>query len=525
MNKTLNKLIILRKNNNLSQQYVADILQIDVIEFLRYENGSLPLSNELLNTLANIYNVSITDLTNDNIEYKEIINDYTNKINININNTLNNKPYNKYKYIIPTILLSILLIFILITSNNDTNNKDISLNLTRDKSIYLYGNTYGLLNYNEDKLEFNGIDYNNQFNFINRNDIAKIQVNDHITAVLSNTGKLSLYGGDKQNYKVDYTKLYKDISLGDSHLLLLDSNNNLDCIKSTNIIEPCIFNNDITNTITNIYANEDYSIIIDNNLNIYTSNIDLNINNINKPLKQIVGNRDNLWFVYIDSNIEKIIGHRYNNIQKDNIRELILLNDALIALTNDNKIIFEATNNKYDYVNEWENVLDIISLNETLIGYSNNKILSLDEELDDIDKVEGKPSNINFNITNNNFNITFDSCINCIEYEIKILENNYSISTNRTSVIVPNQQFVDNNVYTIVVTGIGKYDESESSSIQFTYYTPHNEPDIIPTPVIIPSIIPSNTPTPTIEPTLTPNVTPTITTTPNIQPSITPTIN
>ena len=537
MNKTLAKIIILRKNNKLSQKEVADKLDIDVIDFLRYENGSIELDEDFLNKLSILYNINLECLKDDDYIIEEQTKSLVmEKVHIEPRPKDDTYSYKSgtetteiklitKKYNVNTIILCVLLtIIVVLTFSNNNNQKEItfeSMNLTRDESIFMYENSYGILHFDNDELKFEGIDYNNQVNNIDRNiDVASIEINDNITAVLDTDGFLRLYGASKQYYTVDFETQYKDISLGDSHILLLDADNKVKCIKSSNLVEPCAFTEEFnTNLIRDIFAIEDFSIIIDEDLNIYTSGIDLGIKKATKAIKQIVGNRDNLWFVYTDNTVECILGYKFKDAnQFTEIKKLVLLNDAIIGLKKDKTVVFSANNNKYDYINEWNNIDDIISYNGNLIAYSDNKFVTLDDGVEEHVKVEGKPDNIVVNINHDNINISFNSCVNCVFYEVEILENNYTISTNSNSILVPSNIFNNDSVYTISVKGIGKYEDSKISTIQFTYYNLEQTlPVNTPTPSIIPSVIPTITPDPTIIPT-----TPSVTVQPTVEPTLTP---
>lgn len=52
------RLIELRKENNYTQQYVAEYLKIDRSNYSKYELGKLEISIEMLIKLAKLYNVS-----------------------------------------------------------------------------------------------------------------------------------------------------------------------------------------------------------------------------------------------------------------------------------------------------------------------------------------------------------------------------------------------------------------------------------------------------------------------------------
>ena len=68
------KLVLLRRKNNISQKKLASKLKIHVTNISRYEKNEYVPNHETLIKIAKLFNVSIDYLLLDNVEYREIIN-------------------------------------------------------------------------------------------------------------------------------------------------------------------------------------------------------------------------------------------------------------------------------------------------------------------------------------------------------------------------------------------------------------------------------------------------------------------
>jgi len=84
MNYLPHKLVKLRKHYNYSQSYLAEILDIDVLEYMGYENGRAVISYEQCKKLASFYHVGIIDMfrNDDQVPLYEVAKAHTDELNI-----------------------------------------------------------------------------------------------------------------------------------------------------------------------------------------------------------------------------------------------------------------------------------------------------------------------------------------------------------------------------------------------------------------------------------------------------------
>ena len=75
------KLTKLRKENNLSQEALADKLDVSRQSVSKWESGQTYPEMDKLLTLCKIFNVTLDDLTNDSINYSDVNKKSKNTIN------------------------------------------------------------------------------------------------------------------------------------------------------------------------------------------------------------------------------------------------------------------------------------------------------------------------------------------------------------------------------------------------------------------------------------------------------------
>ncbi|MBQ1307481.1 MAG: helix-turn-helix transcriptional regulator, partial [Erysipelotrichaceae bacterium] len=62
MNHLPGKLMKLRKHYNYSQSYLAEVLDVDTLEYMNYENGSKMISYAEMKKLASLYHVDVIEI-------------------------------------------------------------------------------------------------------------------------------------------------------------------------------------------------------------------------------------------------------------------------------------------------------------------------------------------------------------------------------------------------------------------------------------------------------------------------------
>ena len=230
MNYLPSKLNKLRKHYNYSQQYVADKLGIDVVEYMGYENGNDMLNYTHMKKLASLYHISMNDMfiNSDDLDLPEIKED-TNSINAkyfmpenNIRNKVKGFILNhKVASIIIGVLLVAIVVLSIILSNAYKPYTIYRENINRlsvSETTVIYIEDSGAIG-------FSGSNSNGQLNDLAVSSAIKVCEGEGFSAVLNEDGSVVTSGLiAKQSKEVESWKNIVDIAAGNNHLVGLDSN-------------------------------------------------------------------------------------------------------------------------------------------------------------------------------------------------------------------------------------------------------------------------------------------------------------
>ncbi len=534
MEKITKKLAILRRNNQLSQQSVAEQINIDVFEYMSLENGSQTIDKETITKIAKFYKIAEKDLIDDNIEIEEIK-------EIKVNDKVGNDPsfikveelkkfhetssitmtkkdlflakIDKLPVIVKVVSVGLVLVIVFLLGFFFKPEPEIiiePLNLKRDINDKVVGNNYGIIYYVQNNLKSRGLDINGQLSVSDEVDIVKVEMNDSITALLKRDGTIILKGSDALMYDIEKFGYVKDIALGDDHLVAISHDDKVLCSTSTSIEIGCNFVEEAYSAkIDKIFAFDHNTILIDVDGNIYTNTylrLEENIKDI--EIESIVGYGNNIWALYKDGTIQSLSGDKYDDaLEFTDVKKIVLLNDALFIHTEDNKVHVETKNNAYKAVSTWEDVLDIAGKDDYLVGLKINDIIGVGNNAYDKFNEEAleqevlkEVSNIAVNVSLEGVSIKFDTVENADKYLIKVNnENEYEVIVDTNELIIPLSNFKENTGYTISVVAMSndeKYLASEENNYHFVFYQPIEEV-VTPEPTTDTTIIPPATTTPT----------------------------
>lgn len=524
MSKISNKLEVLRRNNDLSQKQVAEQFNIDVFEYMSYENGKLDLDEKLIIEISEFYGVKKEILTDDhfhiaeNIKVKseEIDNELPSFVKIDelrkFSETstikVTKKDQLQYKFtnlsimkklILLVNIIVIITLVILLSFNRDKPEQVIVLNLSRNKQDLIEASTYGIVYYQGNNLNSRGLDLNGQLAVSSLHNVVKVQMNDDTTVLLNKDGTLTLLGSYLDEYDISKWNAVKDISLGKNHLVAINSDDKLLCESSSSVKIGCDFKEHVYNEkIAKIYTFDHNTMVVSESGNVYTNEyLKLKMKKEMKPIKDIVGLGNEVWVLYDDGTISNIKGDKFLDFKEENIDKLVLLNDGIFAKTKEGKIIFSSKNEDYLKLLEIDNVIDITGYNNYIVALTDDDIVGVGNnennifnEINTKEITLDKVSNILTNITNEGLHLSFNHSNNANSYLIEINnESNFKLVTKKNEILIPLNNFVENVGYTIKITALIDqvgYQNSLENSYHFVYYPPklndeNNNSTIIPT--------------------------------------------
>ena len=514
MAKIQEKLLILRRNNNCSQQYIAQKLGIDVFEYMSFENGNKKIEDDFIQKVVEFYHIEEKVLLDDNCEIEDI-SDKSFKNHEEEMLTLLNNINQKKKIInlikknkIMIVMLGLILIMLITMGINNKEKIEEIINLERNQEEKVYANTYGTIYYQNNVLQTTGYNINNQFNVSEIENVVDIAINDSITALLINDGTVVLSGGDSFLYNIEGWKNIVDIEIGSNHLIGLTNQGKILCTTSSSNKGSCKLEA-IENNIKDLFAFDLNSIVVDEDNNIYGSEY-LRLDKLpdQKDIKQIIGNKSDIWVLYEDQTIDCLAGDKYLAAKDwEGIKKLVVLDDALFGLTKDNLVVVESKNESYNDIIKWENIEDIAGKSNYLVGYSNNQLIGVgDNQYEQFEKIIEyeqleKVRNIKVESKKEGLMISFDISEHAEYYSIHLTNHNQfkqDISTNQ--IIIPLSELENHMGYTVTIQAKSKQEKYlDSKEVSYNFiYTPFVENIIIPTPTasIIPSVIPGVSPKP-----------------------------
>lgn len=503
------KLIELRKHSNLSQAYVADVLKIDSLSYMAYENGREPLTEDIAVLLSRFYKISKNDLLNDekelnlaSIPYVE--KDATVQIEAIKKNTKKKNDLNKEMVIkcgvVFCVVIALIVGFVLL---NQKPQQSATLNLKQDSNHLLVANDGGYIYFSGNNLSSRGNNQNNTLEITNVSDVIKVEMNNEVSALLKKEGTIELIGSGKENYDISNWPKTKDHFLNEVALFGIDAGNTLWCTSQNDGYCP---SSTIENVVSVVVSGEDY-LIVDESGIIYLSDETLKqrISALEK-VKQIVRNSSTLAVLYTDGSVAVIESTNSNFIAAqdfEGVTKLVLINDAIFALTESKEVLVASANSIYDEVKSWS-VSDIAGAKDYLIGYDGKSLVGVGNN--DHNKFDKKPvveeaiklgtiNNSQVIITDKNIQITFDEVPNADYYVITIGDSvEFKVIGAKAS--VETSHFISGQTYIIKVqaksNNSAKYLDSDIVEYSMLYEAVEPTPSVSPSPS--PSIVPTESP-------------------------------
>ena len=574
--KLSDKIINCRKHKKLSQQRCSEVCQIDLNEYINWENASMVPSETDLIILASLFEVEIDSLTDDeiNLEYNDVIDselvipffnnsdlgttvqmsyiteeikeDFLQDDNEEIITTKFISTLKKYltkkNIIISSIILAVLIMAVAIISNDNAIEPEKTNNIMIDTNRLASGDGFTLSINDDYTVTGHGDNQEKQIDVASWNNVVQVTAGSNFSIGLLKDGSVVAVG--QNNYgQLNVVEEVNVISIdaGKNHGVVLTNDNKVKCYGD-NSEGQC--NVDDWSDVIAISANENVTagLTSDNQLLItgkYDFNNDLKVSNI----KDFEVAQDYLFVITNDNKVEYSNSSKYDFSEIDNITNI-----KDIAISNNHVMLLSTSGRVYAYGDDKNNQLEVFEfINILAISASDDFSAILTQELEvqgvgdnqfnQFIKIEqkevaklGSVNNIIIDI-DKQVKITWDAVDNAGYYLVEITEIDYSVKVADTNLIVANSEFIDLNDYTVKVTAYSSsddYTESESVQVVFTFLAPiieETQPPIIeitptetpiPTPEPTPTPTPSQTPIPSVVPT--PSFTPIVTDEPTKKP-------
>ena len=495
MNYLPSKLNKLRKHYNYSQQYVADKLGIDVVEYMGYENGNDMLNYGHMKKLASLYHISINDIfkNSDDIELPEIKED-TNEINAkyfmpekNIKNKVKSFIIN---HKVATIIIGILLLAIIILSINlsyvykpYTIYRENINRLSVSETTVIYIQDSGAIG-------FSGSNTNGQLDNLAVTSAIKVCEGDGFSAVLNEDGSVVTSGMISKNAKeVESWRNIIDIAAGNNHLAGLDSNGRVYCVGDN---EAC----DIAGTrgVTKIFATDNATIALNEIGTLSYSGSLIGSSYLGDFLNiKDIASSENILAILNSEDTLNVYSKSGSYLKSETWTELVDVacgNDFVAALDKYGKVYIEIDNDEIsEQVSEWSNIIAIAAGKDYLIGFDGKNIYGVGvNKYNQFVKEEKqkvtleKVSNIEYTLDQDNIYIQFEGVSNASGYVVNI-DVGTGLSKHLDAlqpVAFSCENMIEGKTYTISITSIGSGDfkDSDPKELSFVYNKPEKIVDI-----------------------------------------------
>ncbi len=496
MNRLPKKLLKLRKHYNYSQSKVAEVLGVDVVEYMAIENGNKVCDFEQCKKLASFYRIKVIELfsNSSSVGLHTVKGPSGNDEYYFLPDKTLKEKIKKYSRVHPIRSIGIVVTFILVivfsiynVTHTDFENLSINainrLSVSSSNIYFIDGttNVYEAYKTNDEHVSY-----------VADASVVKVVAGNGFGAVLTSDGKVTILGnlGSNGGSNPNWSRIV-DIAAGDNHLLALNDKGKVFAIGD-NTYNQCDV--DSFKNIVKIFASKTGSIVEDEDGKLSFCGIMLGssqIKNYESPL-DISSSENYLLIVNSDKTVTCI--SRFSNElatnRWTNIVDVAAGNNFVAGLRSDGTVLVNSDNE--DIVlnaSKWSNIIAIGSYNDYLVAYDGSKIYGTGEsdvyQFDQayaIGTALATVSNVKISI-GSSVAVSFDSVSNASGYEVSLVNqdgtviNTYNVTSNAT-INFPIDALYSETSYNIIITSLGdgkKYLDSERLIVPFTYQNNDNQ--------------------------------------------------
>ena len=489
------KLVKLRKHYNYSQGKLAEVLGVDTLEYMGYENGRLVLNYDQIKKLASFYHVDFEDIFRNDAEVLlHEVSENTDELNIEYfipHYNIFQKAWNfikRHPLVVGILTLSIVLLSTTVFLFNKYLN-ELPFEIVRGSSNYLSAsNTTVAFIDKRNGVNGNGDNSNGQLSSLPNSNIAKVLEGKTFTVMLDENGKISSAGlGNRLAEEIASWENIIDVAVGDNHILALDYRGRTFC-AGDNSYEQCKLSD--FNNLKRIFASKNGSVGIKKDDRVVTTG-DVFGASLIKNLGNIIDmdfSNDNTIVLKEDGSVAYYAKSK-QFVEAEtwrNIKAVACGDDFVAALNEEGKVLISIDNNLYKKeVESWQEIISIAAGDDYLVAYDGENIFGIGNNTYnqfDISKslIQTLPqvSDVNVTIENDNAVVHFKGVRGAKGYLVAI-----DAGIGHSIYVVNDQDvsfdafiFEEDKNYTVLITTIGEKDYENSSplSYNFTYHKEEN---------------------------------------------------
>lgn len=484
------KLEKLRKHYNYSQAYLADVLDIDVVEYMGIENGRSMLNYAQMKKLASLYHINVIEIFRNDAEVTlyDVANADTDKVNIEYflpKKTLLTRA--KEKPLLAGVIIGLVVAIIIGTTIGIANHNRPYVSYADDRDRLAVSETSVVYIDNLGAVKGSGDNSNGQISNLTSEHATKVAEGLNFTVILLDDGTVTSTGLIENYQKeIDKWKNITDIAAGENHIVAVDHNGKVHYVgdNSKGQVDLDDFSN-----IKSIYCLPLATIGVDEDGEIYYTGSLVGTRTLKKysNILDVDGNKDNLIILKNDGTCDYTASYDnsiYNKVLTwRNIIDVACGKDFFAGLTSDGKVEIASLSLNEDEVASWNKILAIDSGEDYLIAFDGSSLKgvgknnyhqfeSKETNLQTLPKVK----NIIVDPDNDTVRVRFDEVTNAKEYDVTLIVDEETkikkTIKNTTSVEFDTNVLTDNNLYEISIIAIGDnqvYGNSLESIQEFIY--------------------------------------------------------
>ncbi|MBO7676333.1 MAG: helix-turn-helix domain-containing protein [Erysipelotrichaceae bacterium] len=493
VNHLPNKLLKLRKHYNYSQSYLAEVLGVDTIEYMNYENGSAMISYEQMKKLASLYHIDLVEVftNSDDVQLYDTVKANTDEINIEYF-TSKATPLDKIKEfyfqnklastIIVVLLITILIMFIILknTVRPFTPSKENINRLSVSETSVVYIDDYSHVN-------GSGSNANGELSNLTSNSAVKVAEGEGFTIILNEDGTLVTAGLiSKYANEISDWRNIVDVAAGGAHVIAVDSNGRIHCTADESSQACELF--DVRN-VKKVYATNKGSIVMDDSGSLSYAGTFIGSSSLKNyaGILDIASSDNVLAILKSDQTIDVYTNNSQNYLEAEAWTDIVdvACGDSFVAgLDRYGKVHIEIDNDSIrTEIEKWSNIIAIDGASDYLIGFDGMKIYGVGNNSynqfvkEELVKMRlDMVSDVEYNITQDFLSVQFKGVSNASGYIVSI-DVGIGISRRITDAEVVRFETADmtdgkNYTISIVSIGEGNYTDSDPYKLNFTYVKP-----------------------------------------------------
>ena len=489
MNYLPAKLTKLRKHYNYSQSYLAEVLGVETIRYMNYENGSDMIGYDEMKKLASLYHVDIEEIfrNNEEVELYDVKGANTDELNIDyfipkktvfdrIRDFIRN-----HKIVTSIIggLLAVIAIMSFIIGNNSKPYVPIKDNINRlsvSETTVIYIDDYG-------GVVGSGSNANGELSNLSASGAIKVCEGEGFSIILNEDGTVSSSGlVSKHEKEISGWTNIKDIAAGDGHVIAVDSYGKVYCSGDD---EQGQCQLDGSRNVSKVYATANGSIIMKEDGKLEYSGSFMG----SSSLKDYANARDiasseNTLAILDSEGYVHVYSTASNYFQAENWYDIVDVacgNDFVAGLDSFGKVHIEIENDTIrNEISNWTDIIAIDAASNYLIALDGANIYGVGKnrynqfvEKEIEKKTLPQVSEIKYIISKDYVTISFDGVNNASGYDVS-LDVGTGLShriSEEEAVKFETANMVEGKTYTIsiVAIGSGDYKDSEARELSFVY--------------------------------------------------------